>query len=187
MPIGRGAPNRRYRRAVSPNPAAIAWYLQRSESLLEELHERVQSSRIRGGQIAGFAGAVLALVGANTESIIGSLNGLARGCAGVSLSLAALLLVASLAVALRGTRVPRRMSDVSVDEVANYDSERFMSEPDLWRVHLRTIRGLVALIESTTRQCDRAALAVRRAENIFLVGLLLVGVALATLTVTVTF
>jgi hypothetical protein len=123
----------------------------------------------------------------DTESIIGSLDGLARACAGVSLLLAALLLVASLAVALRGTGVPRQVFDVSVDEVADYGSERFIGEPDLWRVHLGTIRSLVDLIESTTRQCDRAALAVRRAENIFLVGLLLVGVALATLIVTVTF
>jgi hypothetical protein len=43
------------------------------------------------------------------------------------------------------------------------------------------------MIESTTRQCDDAAQAVRVAEHFFLVGPFLVGVALATLVVVVTF
>lgn len=45
------------------NPEAIAWYLVRSEGLLEELRKRVESLRTHGGQLAGFSGAVLALAG----------------------------------------------------------------------------------------------------------------------------
>jgi len=48
-----------------PNPEAIAWYVQRAENLLDDLRDRVQSLRSRGGQLAGFSGAVIALAGAN--------------------------------------------------------------------------------------------------------------------------
>ncbi len=171
---------------MSPNPEAIAWYLQRSETLLSDLRERVQALRVRGSQIAGFSGAVLALAAANAESILDALNGPSRAWAGGSLLLGAVSLIVSLVLALRGTPIPRSVSDVSVEEVANYATDRFAGEPDLWRVHLRMIRTLVRMIESTTRQCDDAAQAVRLAENFFLVGLFLVGLALGTLVIVAT-
>ncbi len=130
---------------------------------------------------------MLALAGANADLILDSLHGAARGCAGASLLVGALSLIASLVVALRGTPVPQAVADVSAEEVANYASDRFVLEPDLWRVQLRTIRGLLDMIEVVTRQGDAAAQAVRAAEYFFLVGLFSVGVALATLVVVVTF
>ena len=101
----------------APNPEAITWYVQRSEDLLDDLRERVQSLRTRGGQLAG------------------------------------------------------------------YTVERFSHEPDLWRVHLRTIPSLLDAIESITIQGDDAARAVSNAEYSFLVGLFSVGVALVILIV----
>jgi hypothetical protein len=172
---------------VAPNPEAIAWYLQKSERLLSDLRARVQSLRTRGGQLAGFSGAVLALAGANAESVLGSLHGSARDLAGTSLLVGSVLLIAALAAALRGTLLPQIVSDISTREVANYTSERFANEPDLWRVHLRAIRSLLVSIESTTRHVDDAARMVEKAEYFFLSGLFTVGVAFATLIVEVTF
>ena len=126
--------------ATPPNPEAIAWYLGRAERLLAGLDERVQSLRTRGTQIAGFSGAVLALAGANVGSVLATLQGPSRDCAGLALLVGALLLVVSLVTALRGTTL---VLEVSVGEVANYISERFIDEPELWRVHVRTIHGLV--------------------------------------------
>ncbi len=77
--------------------------------------------------------------------------------------------------------------DLSAKEVANYASDRFVEESDLWRVHLRTIRALVLSIESTTRLGDKAARAVRRAQRFFFTGLALVGIALGILVLVVTF
>jgi hypothetical protein len=171
----------------APNPEAIAWYVQRSEDLLDDLRERVQSLRTRGGQLAGFSGAVLALAGASVTSILGALHGVARGCAGVSLLIGVLLLVASLVTALRGTLLPALVSDVSAKEVSNYTSERFMHEPDLWRVHVRMIRSLLDAIELTTVEGDEAARTVRNAEYSFLTGLFSVGVALGIVIAVVTF
>jgi hypothetical protein len=83
--------------------------------------------------------------------------------------------------------VPELVSDLSIHEVANYISDRFTHEPDLWRVHVRAIRGLLSLIESTTKKGDEVARAVERAEIFFLVGLFSVGVSFATVIAEVTF
>jgi hypothetical protein len=117
--------------ADAPNPEAIAWYLKRSEGLLNDLRERVQALRIRGGQLAGFSGAVLALAGANLVSVLEVLHGAARDCAAFSLLVGLLFLIVALVTTLRGTLVRELVSDLSAAEVANYTSERFTHEPDL--------------------------------------------------------
>jgi hypothetical protein len=147
---------------VDPNPEAIAWYLQKSEAHLDDLRARVLALRSRGGQLAGFSGAVLALVGANAESILDALHGSTRDLAGISLLLGSLLLVAALAAALRGTLLPQPVSDISAGEVANYTSDRFIREPDLWRVHVRAIHSVLAAVESMTWHVDAAARIVER-------------------------
>ena len=171
----------------APNPEAIAWYVKRSEDLLDDLREQVRSLRTRGGQLAGFSGAVLAIAGANVGSVLDGLHGVARVCAGIWLLVGVLSLVASLVTALLGTLLPRLGSEISADEVSRYTSERFTRETELWRVHVRTIRGMLTLIESITLQGDDAARAVRKAEYLFLAGLFSVGVALAILIAMVTF
>ena len=59
-----------------------------------------------------------------------------------------------------------------------------VQEPDLWRVQLRTIGGLRRSIVLTGRQSDRVTEQIGRAERFFIVGLSLVGVALAILVAT---
>lgn len=173
--------------ARQPNAEAIAWYVNRAEDLLDDLRERVQSLRSRGGQLAGFSGAVIALVGANAESMLDAVHNAARVAIGISLLLGTILLIAAFLTALYGTLLPNLVSDISAEEIANYTTERFTHEPDLWRVHIRTINGLLISIASTTKQGDKAADAVRLAARFFLVGLLAVGVALAILVAVVTF
>jgi hypothetical protein len=169
------------------NPEAIAWYVERSEDLLDLLNERVQSVHSRGGQLAAFSGALLALVGANVGSVLGSLRGIARDGAGIFLLVGVLLLIFSLVTALDGTLLPRLVSGVSAEEVSNYASERFTHEPELWRVQIRTLRSVLVAIELTTIQSDKAAWAVRKAEYLFLAGLFSVAIALGTLILVVTF
>lgn len=160
------------------NPEAIAWYLGRAEGLLDDLHEQMRSLRSRGSQLAGFSGAVITLVGANTGAILRELEGAARSSAGIGLLLGTMLLVSAFVIALRGTNLPRPASDISVAEIAKYTTSRLLQEPDLWRVHVRTISGLVVSIDLMSRREDKAALAVERAGWLFLVGLLFVAVSL---------
>jgi hypothetical protein len=169
------------------NPEAIAWYLGRSEDLLGDLRERAQSQRTRGGQIAGFSGAVVALAGANLGAVLGGLHGAVRDFAGGSVLVGVLFLILSVITVLRGTVQPTLRFGISVEEVANYTSKRFTDEPDLWRVHLRTIHGLLELIELTTEQGEGLGRAVGKAEYFFLAGLFAVGIAFATFVAVVTF
>jgi hypothetical protein len=117
---------------MAPNPEAIAWYVQRSEALLDRHRSRVEALRSRGGQLAGFAGAILALAGANAESVLSALDGPARAGAGALLLIGCLCLVAALVVALRGVLAFKLVPDISTLEIANYTSDRFIEEPDLW-------------------------------------------------------
>lgn len=154
-----------------PNPEAIAWYVGQAEGLLNELRSRVQSLRSRGGQLAGFAAAVIAIVGGNADLILRSLNGVPRDVAGVALLLGMILLIGALATSILGAPFrPRLVSDISAQEVANYPTEAFTHEPDLWRIHIRTIRGLLVSIEATTRTDDKAVATLRRAGFFFSPG-----------------
>lgn len=171
-----------------PNPEAIAWYVQQAESLLADLRERVQSLRVRAGQLAGFAAAVIAIVGGNADRILSALDGPLGAVAGVSLLTGAGLLVAALTAAILGVPFrPQLVSDISAAEIANYTSERFTHEPDLWRVHLRTINGLLVSIDSTTRVDDKATRTLRWAGGLFLGGLLAVTAAFCMLIVELAF
>jgi hypothetical protein len=57
---------------VEPNPAAIAWYVEEAQRLLEDQQRRAESLRARAGQIAGFGAAVFALIGGNAATILGA-------------------------------------------------------------------------------------------------------------------
>ena len=140
----------------APNPEAIAWYLARSEDLLGELRERIQSLRDRGGQIAGFSGAVLALAGANVDSVLGALHGAARDLAGGSLLLGPLLLVLSLVTVLRGTFLPDSLSASRPGRSRTTLTERFIHEPTYGGFIFGRSTRLQDAIETTTRQGDEA-------------------------------
>lgn len=152
-----------------------------------QLRLRVHSLRVRAGQVAGFSAAVIALVGGSAERILSTLDGASRGMAGLALLCGMILLVTSLARSILGVPFrPQAVADVSAREIANYVTERFTHEPDLWRIHVRTIAGLLESIDSTTQMVDRATATLRAAGLLFLTGLLGVAVALGILIVEVT-
>jgi hypothetical protein len=173
--------------AREPNPEAVAWYLSRSERLLDDLRERVRALLSRCGQLAGFSGAVLALVGADATSILTTLRGGAREADGLALLIGSVALLAAFVTALRGSSVHRGISDVSAREAAGYLLPRFTREPDLWRVQLRTVKTLVTAIDATTQQVDAIDRAVAWSSRFFLTGLAAVGAALAIVVAVVTF
>lgn len=167
---------------TSANPAAVAWYVEQAEALLDHLRSRAQSLRSRAGQLAGFAGAIVALVGGNADRILSELSGAPKAVVGVMLLVGGLLLTATLVVSIIGAAFrPHLISGISAREIANYTTERFTHEPDLWRVQIRTIKGLLESISSTTEAGDKAANALRLAVLLFLGGLFAVALALGIL------
>ncbi len=159
-----------------------------AEALLDDLRERVQSLRSRGGQLAGFAAAVVALVGGNADRILTALGGVPRDVAGIALLAGTALLITALVSSILGAPFRSQLvSDISAQEIANYTTERFTHEPDLWRIHIRTINGLLISIDYTTRAGDKAAATLRWAGMLFLTGLLAVGLALGIFIIEVAF
>lgn len=166
---------------MEPNSAAIAWYVEEAQRLLEDQQRRTESFKTRGGQVAGFSAAALALIGGNAGAILGASEGPVRLAIGAALLAAVVCLATAVAIAVWGVLKPRPFIAINADEIANYTSERFLGEPDLWRVHLRSLRAL----ETATRQAEEegsaAAEAIARALYVFLTGLGFSLISLGTL------
>jgi hypothetical protein len=166
---------------VEPNPAAIAWYVEEAQWLLESQQRHAESLRTRGGQIAGFGAAVLALIGGNAATILRAAEGSARLAIGAALLAAVLCLAAAVAVAIWGVVRPQPFAVIAADEITNYTSERFLNEPDVWRVHLRSLRALEVNARQTEENGNAAAKAIMTALRAFLAGLAFSSISVGTL------
>lgn len=166
---------------VEPNPAAIMWYVQEAQRLLEDQQRHAESLRIRGGQIAGFGAAVLALIGGNAATIVEAVEGSGRLAIGVALLAAVLCLAVAVAVAIWGVIRPQSFAVIAADEIANYTSERFLNEHDVWRVHVRSLRALEVSARQTEEEGNAAARAIMTSLRAFLAGLAFSSISVGTL------
>jgi 4-amino-4-deoxy-L-arabinose transferase-like glycosyltransferase len=166
---------------VEPNPDAISWYVEEAQRLLEEQQRRAESLRTRGGQVAGFGAAVLALIGGNAGAVMGAVGDSARVAVGVTLLAAAVCVAAAIAVASWGVLKPRSFGVVAADEIAIYASNRFLTEPDLWRVQMRALRALEEVTRETQEDGNAAAGAIMISLYALLTGLGFSLISLATL------
>lgn len=128
------------------NPEATAWYVQEAQRLLEDQQRRAESLRTRGGQIAGFGAAVLALIGGNVAHLLGSLASVVRIAARVELVAAAFLLTVAVATAIWGALRPKVFAGTSAKEIF-----RFIAKP-----------GLMAQKGRESVQAERAWVGTRR-------------------------
>lgn len=112
-----------------PNPEAIAWYVEEAQRLLEDQQRRAESLRTRGGQIAGFGAAVLALIVGSMFGLLGELGEGTRVIVGVELGMAGLLLAVAVATAIWGTLRPRGFAEISAEEIFRFTAEPFLLSP----------------------------------------------------------
>lgn len=166
---------------MEPNPDAIAWYVEEAQRLLEDQQRRAESLKTRGGQVSGFGAAVLALVGGNATAILGAMDGIARVIAGISLLAALICLAVAVSVAVWGVSRPKQFAALAADEITNYASDRFLSESDLWRVHLRSLQTLEQATRKAQEDGNAAAVAIMISLCAFLAGLGFSLVSLGTL------
>jgi hypothetical protein len=166
---------------VEPNPAAIAWYMEEAQRLLEDQQRRAESLRTRAGQIAGFGAAVFALIGGNAATILGAAEGFGRVATGAMLFAAAICLAASVAVAIWGVTRPQLFGSLAADEIKVYTSGHFLAEPDLWRVHVRALRAMETSIRRAQENDDAVSAAITISLYGFLTGLGFSLVLLGTL------
>lgn len=163
---------------MKPNPAAIAWYVEEAQRLLEDQQRRAESLKTRGGQLAGFGAAVLALIGGNAAMILNAAAGPARVVIGATLFAGLASLAVAVAAAVWGVMRPRPFTTLGADEITAYASQRFLNEPDLWRVHLRSLHALERMAREAQEDGEAAAGAIMTALYGLFTGL---GFSLITL------
>jgi hypothetical protein len=164
-----------------PNSEAIAWYVEEGQRLLEDQQRRAESLRTRGSQIAGFGALFLALVGGNAERILSESHGAGRAAIAVMLIAAALCLAVSIAVAVFGVNRPRSYATISSDEIANYLTDPFLDAPELWLIHVRSLRTLEKATENAQKGGNDALKWITVSLYAFLVGLVFVVVSVGIL------
>jgi hypothetical protein len=114
---------------------------------------------------------VLALIGGNATDLLSALDGFSGAFTGVTFMAAAFSLAAAVSVAVWGVLRPKAFAAISGREVALYKSERFLTEPRLWRVHVRSLHALDDAISDAETAEDTAANAVEWVLFVFLAGL----------------
>jgi FtsH-binding integral membrane protein len=121
------------------------------------------------------------LIGGNVGAVLEAVAGSTPVVIGAALLAAVVCLVAAVVVAIWGVIKPQPFASVAADEITIYASERFLTEPDLWRVH---VRSLLALEEATRRaqeEGNAAAGAIMISLYALLAGLCFSLISLATL------
>jgi hypothetical protein len=164
------------------NREAIAWYVEEAQRLLEEQQRRAESLRTRGGQIAGFGALFLVLIGGNASRILGESHGGLRVTIALVLMIAALCLALSIATAVTGVS-KRTYVTLAAGEIGIYLTEPFLDAPELWRVHVRTLRSLERAIETSQREANDAVKLITVSLYAFLIGLALAVFSVGTLIV----
>lgn len=123
------------------------------------------------------------MIGGNAGPILGATDGSARVAVGVALLAAVGSLAVAVAIAIWGIVKPRPFGTITADEIANYTSDRLLNEPDIWRVHLRSLHGLETATRQAEEDGDIAAQAIARALVAFQSGLVFSLISLGTLIV----
>jgi hypothetical protein len=157
--------------------------VEEAQRLLEDQQRRAEALRARGGQLAGFGAAVLALIAGNAATIMGAAEGATRGFIGLALLAGAICLAVAVVAAIWGVMRPRPFVALGADEIAAYKSERFLSEPDLWRVHLRSLHALERATREAQEDGNAASESIMSALYAFLAGLAFSLISLGTLIV----
>lgn len=166
---------------MEPNPVAIAWYVEEAQRLLEDQQRRAESLRNRGAQVAGFGAAVLALIAGNAATFLEASEGSTRVAIGLMLLASAISLVAAVAIAIWGVMRPFPFAVLGADEITVYTTERFLTEPDLWRVHLRFLDALEKVTREAQEDANAATAAVTTSLYALLAGLGFSLISLGTL------
>lgn len=153
-----------------PNPEAIAWYVEQANRLLEDQQSRSESLRTRAGQLAGFAGAVTAILGASAGDLFAETTGVADLLAASLFFTAMVCLAAAVFASVWFVYRPVSFAALSADEIDTYLTPRYQAA-DLWRVQVRTLRSLSEATKWAQRVGNEKSLWLTRATLLFLAGL----------------
>jgi hypothetical protein len=122
------------------NRESVAWMLDQAVAHLEEQSARLDSLRLRAGQLAGFAGILLGLLASLASDGVSGLNGSAKYLATGALIASLVLLLAAVCLALFVVR-PTKFREVSpAERIEDFLVTRSHFQAESWKLQLARLR-----------------------------------------------
>lgn len=166
---------------ASTNHDSVAWITSNALALLEDQQRRAESLQTRAAQIAGFAGATVALGAPIGLKALGRLDGcdqiITAGIYFGAVAALAMTIVLSVIFVL----IPVSHYAIQASEIGHYiNDERFVTqEPP--EIQFRTLKGIHPAAERYEEVNATKALWLKISSILFLVGLLLTVAVAVTL------
>jgi len=125
------------------NPDTVAWAADNARELLRDESERVRALDTKAGQLAGFAGVILALLGSIApEAFRSSLGDVGVPLFAAFYLLAAALLASSILWIVFLTLKPQRFIAIAAAELGEYLEDERLLRSDPWALQIRTMRAV---------------------------------------------
>ena len=164
---------------ANTNHASVEWITSNALTLLEDQQRRAESLQTRAAQIAGFAGATVALGAPLARQALGSLDGWDQTIAAfvyfAGTGALALTILLSVLFVLR----PRRHYAIGASEIEKYTKDSRFVTQDPSEIQFRTLKAIYKAVKRYELVNSTKATLLTATAILFLVGLLLtIAVAL---------
>jgi len=161
------------------NPKSVEWITSNATALLDDQQRRAESLQTRAAQIAGFAGATVALGAPLARQALGSLDGCAQTVTAIlyfaGTGALALTILLSVLFVLR----PRRHYAIGASEIQKYTTDSRFVTQDPSEIQFRTTKAIYKAVKRYEVVNKTKATLLTATAILFLFGLLLtVAVAL---------
>lgn len=133
--------------------ATVEWATQNARDLLREESDRIQALDTKAGQLAGFSGVILALLGSLAKDAFTR----DLGCVGdpvfaVAYFLAAGTLAGALLWLVFSALKPQRFVAIDADELTQYLEDERLLRAEPWALQIRTLRAARCRFVVTARR-----------------------------------
>jgi hypothetical protein len=164
------------------NHETVAWATENARELLREESDRIQLLDTKAGQLAGFAGVVLALLGSLAKDAFARDLGTVGDplFAVVYFGAAATLATAIMWIVFFALK-PRRFIAIDAKELSMYFEDERLLSAEPWALQLRTLRALRDAVSFSQRGAAQKADRLSTGVVLFGVGLACTLMAVITL------
>jgi hypothetical protein len=167
------------------NPESVALLTANALAALENQQRRSESLQTRAGQIAGFAGAVIALAAPLASRTLGDLSGATRIVAATAYFFSTAALAAAVLVAVVFVLRPVSHLAIASAEVRHYLTDRRFLVQGPEEIQFRTLKSVYKALVRHESVNAKKAKSLTATSYCFLAGLVATAVLAVTLVVNV--